>query len=90
MIVLSGSQLSAAGSSCDSNEKAAGSAYKQPVGRKQKMLSPFVFFREIFLLLNFPFYLNPFLSFPRYIICNTKEARQNRAEIRKRAVMGSE
>lgn len=59
-------------------------------GREQKMLSPFVFFREIFLLLNFPFYLNPFLSFPRYIICNTKEARQNRAEIRKRAVMGSE
>ena len=40
MIVLSGSQLSAAGSSCDSNEKAAGSAYEQPGGRKQKMLSP--------------------------------------------------
>lgn len=44
MIVLSGSQLSAAGLSCDSNEKAAGSAYKQSVGRKQKMLSPFLFF----------------------------------------------
>ena len=44
MIVLSGSQLSAAGSSFDSNEKAAGSAYDQPGGRKQKMLSPFLFF----------------------------------------------
>ena len=44
MIVLSGSQLSAAGSLCDSNEKAAGSVYEQPGGRKQKMLSPFLFF----------------------------------------------
>ena len=75
MIVLSGSQLPAAGSSCDSNEKAAGSAYEQPGGESRRCFAFSVFLRN-FPSVKFSIYLNPFLSFPRYIICNTEEARK--------------